>query len=258
MKLQIFSLYSGSSGNAFLIGNGSDCLLIDGGKNCKRLCASILECGYTPEQVRAVLVTHEHSDHVSALPVFLKKYQIPAHAVGGTAETLLAMGIHPALVVFHPSAFQTAVGGFSVTAFSTPHDSLASVGYRVETMTDEGICRVGYATDMGKLTAEVEQNLTGCNYVILESNHDVEMLKNGGYPFFLKKRILGERGHLSNGDCASLAGRLAAGGTQKIMLAHLSRENNTPALALAATAGQVEGLPVEILVADPEKVTVLV
>ena len=258
MKLHICSLYSGSSGNSFLIAAGGDCILIDGGKNCKRLCAAITACGYSPEQVRAVLVTHEHSDHISALPVFLKKYRVPVHAIGGTARTLLAMGIDPALVVFHPEPFQETIGRFSVAAFPTPHDSLSSVGYRVEIDMGEEICKVGYATDMGILTETVEKNLTGCDLVILESNHDVDRLETGPYPYYLKKRIRGERGHLSNADCAALAERLAASGTKKILLAHLSRENNTPELAFAATAARLVGRDVILRVAAAEEITELI
>ncbi len=258
MSLQICSLYSGSSGNAFLIANGGDCLLIDGGKNCKRLCAAIAEAGHSPEQIRAVLVTHEHCDHVSALPVFAKRYKIPIHAAHETADALLAAGISPALVIRHSVPFQVTVGCFSVTAFPTPHDSRASVGYRVEVNTGENACKIGYATDMGMLTETVEEHLTGCDYVILESNHDVERLENGPYPYYLKKRIRGARGHLSNADCATLAERLAAGGTKRILLAHLSRENNTPELAYNATAARLAGKDVVLQVAAAEELTKLI
>ena len=258
MSLHICSLYSGSSGNAFLIANGEDCLLIDGGKNCKRLCASIAACGYSPAQIRAVLVTHEHSDHISALPVFLKKYRIPVHAVGETAKALLAMRIDPALVVLHPAPFQVTIGCFSVTSFPTPHDSLASVGYRVEVDTGTEICKIGYATDIGMLTETIEMNLTGCEYVILESNHDIHRLETGPYPYYLKKRIRGERGHLSNADCALLAARLAESGTRRILLAHLSRENNTPELAYQTTAACLCGKNVVLRVAAAEEITELI
>ncbi len=258
MSLRIFSLYSGSSGNSFLIANGGDCILIDGGKNCKRLAACICACGYSPADVRAVLVTHEHSDHISALPVFTRRYRIPVHAVGETAFALAAAGVDPALIVSHPAPFRETVGGFSVSAFPTPHDSRASVGYRVETETDEGVCKIGYATDMGVLTPTVEENLLGCDYVILESNHDIVRLETGPYPYYLKKRIRGERGHLSNADCAAFAEKLAGSGTRRILLAHLSRENNTPALAYETTAARLRGKDVILRVAAPEEITELI
>ena len=258
MSLRIFSLYSGSSGNAFLIANGEDCILIDGGKNCKRLSAEICACGYLPEQIRAVFVTHEHSDHISALPVFAKRYRIFVHAVGKTADALAAAGVDPALMISHPAPFCESVGCFSVSAFPTPHDSRASVGYHVEVQTDEGVCKIGYATDMGMLTPAVEENLLGCDYVILESNHDIERLETGPYPYYLKKRIRGERGHLSNADCAAFAEKLADCGAKRIMLAHLSRENNTPALAYETTAARLRGKEVVLRVAAPEEITELV
>ena len=258
MSLQICSLYSGSSGNAFLIANGEDCLLIDGGKNCKRLCAAIAEAGHSPEEIKAILVTHEHCDHVSALPVFAKRYQIPIHAVRETADALLTMGISPALVIRHSVPFQVTVGCFSVTAFPTPHDSRASVGYRIEVVAEGESCKIGYATDMGELTETVEEHLTGCDYVILESNHDIDRLENGPYPYYLKKRIRGARGHLSNSDCAALAQRLAAAGTKRILLAHLSRENNTPELAYNATAVRLVGTDVALQVAAAEELTKLI
>ena len=257
MSLHIYSLYSGSSGNAFLIANGEECLLIDGGKNCKRLCSCITACGHSPEQIKAVLVTHEHSDHISALPVFLKRNHIRAHAVLETAQAMRQAGVAPEWIVSHPLRYRETIGGFSVASFATPHDSLASVGYRIEVQTGDGICNIGYATDMGCLTEETEEYLTGCDYVILESNHDLDMLWNGEYPYFLKKRIGGKNGHLSNADCASLAGRLANSGTKGILLAHLSRENNTPDLARATTAASLAGTGTTLLVAAPEEITVL-
>lgn len=258
MSLHIVSLYSGSSGNAFLIANGEECVLIDGGKNCKRLCACLAETGYSPAQVRAVLVTHEHCDHISALPVFLKRFGIPAHAVGETADALVASGVNPALVIPHSAPFCERIGCFSIAAFPTPHDSRASVGYRIETETEEGLCRIGYATDIGSLTDPIRENLTGCDYVILESNHDLDMLWNGAYPYPLKKRIAGARGHLSNTDCAAFAADLATRGTKRILLAHLSRENNTPELAYQTTAEQLSGKDVILRVAAPEKITELI
>ena len=262
MNLRIFSLYSGSSGNAFLIANeradGTECILIDGGKNSKRLCACLAECGYSPEQIRAVLVTHEHCDHISALPVFTKRFRIPVHAVGDTAEALVLSGVNQELVISHSEPFRERIGGFFVTAFPTPHDSRASVGYRIETEIENGFCRIGYATDMGTLTDSVRENLTGCDYVILESNHDLDMLWNGRYPYPLKKRIAGARGHLSNADCAAFAAELAESGTKRILLAHLSRENNTPEFAYQATAEQLSGKDVLLRVAAPEKITELI
>ena len=257
LKLHICSLYSGSSGNSFLIGAGEDCILIDAGKNAKRLCAAIRACGYAPEQVRAVFVTHEHSDHISALPIFLKKYPVPVHIAAACAYRLEARETAEPLLVRHPPLYTETVGPFTVTSFPTPHDSRASVGYRVEIADGERRYRVGYATDIGYVTPEIREGLSDCQAVILESNHDPEMLENGSYPEELKRRIRSRRGHLSNPECAVLAARLAACGAERIMLAHLSRENNTPNAAYGETLGAVANEAVTLCVADPEEVTFL-
>ena len=141
-----------------------------------------------------------------------------------------------------------------VTSFPTPHDSRASVGYRIEIPDADGnvAYRIGYATDIGYVTPEIEEALSGCDAVILESNHDYDMLMTGPYPYDLKKRIASRRGHLSNPDSAALAARLCATGTKKLMLAHLSQENNAPDLALGECVGAVGDADVEVFVAHPE------
>ncbi len=253
----ICSLYSGSTGNSFLIGCGADCILIDAGKNAKALCSAIRSCGYEPDQVRAIFVTHEHRDHISAIPVFLKKHPVPVHVVAASAYRLEIKESAASLLVLHTPLYRETVGPFTVTSFPTPHDSRASVGYRIEIADGTDVYRVGYATDIGRVTAQIEAGLTGCDSVILESNHDPEMLENGSYPDELKRRIRSDRGHLANGDCAALAAKLAESGTHRIMLAHLSRENNTPDTAYAETLGCLANGDTVLCVASPDEVTVL-
>ena len=141
-----------------------------------------------------------------------------------------------------------------VTSFPTPHDSRASVGYRIEIPDENGniVYRIGYATDIGYVTPEIEEALTGCDAVILESNHDFDMLMTGPYPYDLKMRIASRRGHLSNPDSAALAAHLCATGTKKLMLAHLSQENNAPDIALGECMGAVGDSDVAVFVAHPE------
>lgn len=257
MNLHVCSLYSGSSGNSFLIGADDDCILIDAGKNTRCLCSAIRKCGYEPENVRAVFVTHEHSDHIGALPVFLGKYPVPVHIVAASAYRLEAREKAEPLLVRHPPLFCEVVGPFRVTSFPTPHDSRASVGYRVEIDEGDRIYRIGYATDIGYVTPTIESALTGCNAVILESNHDLEMLDHGNYPEELKRRIRSRKGHLSNLECAALAARLAESGTERIMLAHLSQENNTPDTAYGETFCNLANERTFLCVASPEEITVL-
>lgn len=252
--VRIISLYSGSTGNAFVISTPSGAILIDAGKNAKRLCGALAEANIDVDDIGAILVTHEHSDHISALPVFLKKHPIPVHIAYGCAYKLLPHPSVEPLLQMHPPIHEECICGMRVISFPTPHDSRASVGYRIEIPDADGnvVYRIGYATDIGYVTPEIEEALTGCDAVILESNHDYDMLMTGPYPYDLKKRIASRRGHLSNPDSASLAARLCATGTKKLMLAHLSQENNAPDLALDACLSAVADADVAVFVAHPE------
>ena len=145
-----------------------------------------------------------------------------------------------------------------IRSFSTPHDSRGSVGYRIETGEGDERFTVGYATDIGYVSDEVREGLTGCDAVILESNHDPEMLETGPYPADLKRRIASRRGHLSNPVCAAFAAELCEQGTKYLMLAHLSRENNTPDTAYEAAFGSIADEHVKLCVASPDDVTVLI
>lgn len=257
-NLRILSLYSGSGGNAFVISTPMGAILIDAGKNAKRLCAALREAGIDEGSLRAILLTHEHTDHVSALAVWMKKHPIPIYLPTACLPRLACEASVAPYLCPHPPIWREEICGITVSSFPTPHDSRGSVGYRLEIPTEgeKPFC-IGYATDLGYVTRDVEEALAGCEAVVLESNHDPEMLECGPYPYDLKKRIASRRGHLSNAESALLAARLCESGTRGILLAHLSRENNTPELAFDECFGAVGDSGVRICVADPEEITEL-
>ncbi len=256
-RARIVSLYSGSTGNAFLIEAGATRILIDAGKNAKKLCSALAEAEVSPDSIHAVFITHEHSDHVSALPVFLKKYPLPVHVQRASAYKLANdPAVAPHLCLHAPLYTEELDGRIRISSFLTPHDSQGSLGYRIEIVDESGVClRIGYATDIGHVSDEVEAALMGCDAVILESNHDPDLLMLGPYPYDLKRRIASRRGHLSNADSAALAARLCASGTKVLMLAHLSLENNTPELAYDECFSAVGDERVQICVAHPDHIT---
>lgn len=227
MRVVVFA--SGSSGNCMLLSNGDTHILIDAGISMRRIESSLRQADLTVRDIGGVLITHEHSDHISGLKMLLKHYEVPVYAPRTIAARLRGMlpEIEDMLNVI-PVNTPFRLEGLSVRAFHTPHDTDESVGYRIE-----GRGSFAIATDMGHVTDEVRAGLCGADTVLIESNHDLEMLSYGAYPVYLKRRILSDRGHLSNPDCAALAAYLADNGTSKIILGHLSRENNRPGIAMA-------------------------
>lgn len=253
--IHVYSLYSGSTGNAFLVVVGETRFLIDAGKNAKSLTRALAQCGVDPDSLCALFLTHEHGDHTKALPVFLKHHPMPVHLAQACATPLAADPILAPLLKPHAQTHTEVLpGGVTVTSFPTPHDSRASVGYRIEIPLGDGFFRIGYATDIGTVTPAVEQGLCGCQAVVLEANHDPEMLVCGPYPESLKERVASRYGHLSNPDCAIFAAKLCACGTRSLMLAHLSETNNTPACAYNEIEMTLGCGAVRISVADPKEV----
>ena len=224
-------LFSGSSGNSYYIGSRSAGLLIDAGRSARQLDSMLKVCGVDPLAIQGILVTHEHSDHVSGLRVFARKYGLPVFASAGTLE---AMEGTLEGVETHPAERGLQLAGMTVTPFSTSHDCAQPLGYRIDT-ADGRVFTL--STDLGYLSDEVKEHLLGTDFAVIESNHDLEMLRNGGYPYSLKKRILSDRGHLSNTACAAFLPELARSGTRRFLLAHLSAENNSPGAALETALG---------------------
>lgn len=228
----IIPLFSGSSGNSVLFRHNGKSFLIDAGMSCRNICAALSLFGESPDRIGGIFVTHEHSDHIAGLEMLCKKYALPVYINSFSADFLRRSGRYPYLCermsAFEPDTSEVLFG-MSVTSFRTPHDSCGSVGYRFDDEEDS----FAYATDIGCVTRLIARKLFGAKKVILESNHDLAMLKNGSYPENLKARILSDHGHLSNEACAAFLPHLAEHGTEKIWLGHLSKENNTPHLALS-------------------------
>ncbi len=258
MAYSLKLLYSGSTGNAALLSCGEHAVLIDAGRSARALCTALERAGCSPDAISAIFLTHEHNDHTSALEVFLKKHPVPVHAAGASATKLMSISpLIAAHLVAHPPIFTERVGNLTLSSFPTSHDSADSVGFRITVADGEQTVTLGYATDLGVVTPAVEEGLTGCEGVVLESNHDEELLMTGPYPYHLKRRIASRRGHLSNHDCAAFATRLAACGMKRLLLAHLSETNNLPDLALGESQMALAGTAVQIRAASPTEITEL-
>lgn len=243
MRVHVFA--SGSSGNCLLLSDGGTHILIDAGISMRRIVSALKAVGIAMENIGGVLITHEHSDHVSGLKMLLKHYDLPVYAPHTVANRLRGRmpEVEEQLNII-PVGEEFEIGRLFVTAFHTPHDTDESVGYHVR-----GSGVFALATDMGHVTDEVLEKLTGADAVLIEANHDEIMLRDGNYPVMLKRRILSDRGHLSNDDCARLARALYERGTLTFILGHLSRENNTPRAALECVQTALSGTDAQVLCA---------
>lgn len=229
-------LFSGSSGNCLYVGSATDGLLIDAGVSARRIERALWEREIDPASIRAVLVTHEHVDHISGLRVFCKRLHIPVYASPGTCAVLRQENLLEPTTLCFPVTESFGIGEFTVTPFPTSHDCRESCGYRI--VLPDGR-RVGVATDLGVMTQAVRDGLLGCDLIHIEANHDVRMLENGPYPYPLKRRILSAGGHLSNEACARELPALVRGGTTRIVLGHISHENNLPDLAYTTAQSEL-------------------
>ena len=243
MSMIFCSLYSGSSGNATYVSDGKTGILIDAGLSGRQITQALSQIGVLPETLSGILITHEHSDHIKGAGILSRKYHIPIYANAGTWASMASqLGALPAGA---RREFETDgdfyVGSLSVMPFSIPHDASDPVGFRVFS----GVRSVATATDMGYIKKDVLKALSGADLVLLESNHDPDMLKrNPHYSAALKRRILGSHGHLSNETSAAGVLSLYETGVRRVVLGHLSGENNTPQLAMDTALNAVvrEGL----------------
>lgn len=246
-------LFSGSGGNSTYINCGGEEFLIDCGVSCKAVSTALESIGSNIKDIRGIFVTHEHIDHIKGLEIISKKYKIPVYMNTNSAKYIYCSdgfeNLRTCVRILDPACAITTENA-KFEAFKTPHDSWGSVCYRVSTEDDT----LGFATDIGYVTKGIAAALLGARTVVIESNHDKEMLKNGPYPIYLQNRILSKNGHLSNDDCARFLPYLAQSGTQTIWLAHLSKENNLPSLALQSATSATSDFPSVNIFVCPESV----
>lgn len=239
-QLNVQVLASGSSGNAILVQADRTRLLVDAGISHRRIQRCLRARGHEVEQLDAILVTHEHGDHVAGLELIQRRYpELPVHATRGTARgyrrryrrSLTCKEITPGQAV--------RVGSFQILPFSISHDAGRPVGYRLSC----GGFHMAVVTDLGEASDELTELLRPCQLLIVESNHDEQMLQTGPYPWHLKRRIASSRGHLSNRQAAALIAQLAHPGLQQIVLAHLSAKNNSPQKAVESVSPVLASYP---------------
>ncbi len=251
-------LYSGSSGNCSVITAGSTRVLVDAGMTGKAIETALGQVGVAPQELDAILVTHEHIDHIKGVGVLSRRYNLPVYANEGTwkamAEQVGGIGFRNVRTFITGQDFY--LGDLNVTPFSTSHDAAEPVGY---SFFHKGATLV-YMTDTGCVSERLREIAAFADLLFIESNHDVGMLKCGAYPYQLKKRILSDKGHLSNDACGELLAKLYAKGVRRAILAHLSHENNTEQIALntVSSALAAEGIDMNdyfLTVAHRDRVT---
>lgn len=234
--ISFISFGSGSSGNCSYIGTETEAILVDAGVQPDIVKSELHRRGIPMSRIKAIILTHDHADHIRFTYKILKKN--PHIALCSTPKTLsgifLRHSLSPRLKDYHrPIFIETPfrIGSFQITAFQTMHDGTDNVGFLIEA----GNKRFAVATDLGKITDRVEHYLKQANYIMLESNYDAKMLENGPYPAYLKARIFADNGHLDNSVCAGFLARIYNPEIKNIFLCHLSEHNNTPEIALEQT-----------------------
>ena len=239
MNISICPLSSGSSGNCILIRSDSCAVLVDCGITGKATENELANAGLSPDKLDAIIVTHEHIDHIKGVGVMCRKYRIPVYATLGTWKSMInSIGkIDTSLIRYIVAEVPFEISGTTFHPFSTSHDAAESIGLVFSKDGKHG----AVATDLGTVTKHIFDLLSPCSIAVLEANHDEIMLKNGPYPMNLKERILSDYGHLSNKLCGALCAKLVREGKlRRIILGHLSTDNNTPRKAYETVANSIE------------------
>ncbi len=245
--MRMATIASGSSGNCTYIGTRDTHILIDAGISLKRITEGLQKLDLTPDEIDAVFITHEHTDHISALPMIAKHFGLPVYATAGTAGGIrkadTAGVIDPSCIHVLDCTEEIRVGDLTVRPFPIPHDAAEPVAYRVEKRSADRTKSVAVATDLGCYDDRILSMLTGLDAMVLEANHDVRMLQVGPYPYRLKQRILSDSGHLSNDMAGELLCRILHDDLKAVLLGHLSDKNNLPELAYETVRVEVELSP---------------
>ncbi len=231
-------LFSSSSGNSIYIGSGDDSILVDVGMSAKQIECRLRCIGENPGDIKNIFITHEHSDHIKGLKTFAKKFKSRVYMTQGTYDALSKTDVLDAVEDCRIiGAEGVDIGSMHIKSFAISHDCVEPCGYTVELLNGR---KLAIATDLGIMTDTVFNAISGSDLVMLESNHDVNMLQSGPYPYILKRRILGVKGHLSNDACAETLVKLINTGTTRFVLGHLSTHNNVPILAYQTSASALE------------------
>ncbi len=238
--MRLVSIASGSSGNCIYVGSDDTHILVDAGISGKRIEAGLNDIGLSGRDLDAIVITHEHSDHIKGLGVMARRFHTPVYGTEATLRELKCtggLGEYPDALL-HPISPDAdfSVGDLTILAFRIDHDAADPVGYRIRS----GRRSVAVATDMGHYDQYIIDHLQGLDAILLESNHDVRMLETGPYPYYLKRRILSDHGHLSNDNAGRLLNYLLHDNLKKIMLGHLSKTNNYPELAFETVKLEID------------------
>lgn len=243
--LSVCVLGSGSRGNSIYVSDGSTSILVDAGFSAREIDRRMRSQGIDPARLNAILITHEHTDHVRGVERLVRRHHLPVYLTAGTHRQAASLQCLPEI---HPfvCGSELRINTLTVRPFSISHDAQDPAGFTIGANGS----RIGIATDLGHVTALVREHLRGCRLLILEANHDPEMLMGGPYPWFLKQRIRSRNGHLSNQESCRLLEDILHPALEQVVLAHLSETNNTPAKALAEMSTLLSGTPVRLSAAS--------